>query len=143
MYETVLIPTDGSDASLAAVDQGVAIARQSDATVHFVHVVDIGVEMAAAGVGTIADDLEETLSSVAEDALDAAEERAEDAGVAATRTILEGDPHDAILAYGDEHDADLIVLGASGRSGLQEQLLGSTTDRVAQTADVSVLIARA
>jgi nucleotide-binding universal stress UspA family protein len=142
MYETVLVPTDGSDASLAAVDQGVEIARLSEGAVHFVHVVDVGIEMAASGVGTIADDLEDTLSSVAEDALDTAEERAEDAGVSSTRSVLEGDPHDAILAYGDEHGADLIVLGASGRSGLKERLLGSTTDRVAQTAAVSVLIAR-
>jgi nucleotide-binding universal stress UspA family protein len=142
VFSDILVPTDGSDASLVAVDQGIAIARRFDATVHFLHVVDVGVEMSASAVGDIADDLTATLEDVAEDALDAAEAWAEDAGVSYERTILEGDPHEAILDYSTDHDIDLIVLGESGRSGLEEHLLGSTTDRVAQSAEISVLIAR-
>lgn len=142
MFTEILIPTDGSDASLEAVDQGVAIARRFEATVHFLHVVDVGVEMSASGVRTIADDLQETLEDVAEDALDAAESKAREVGVSYERAVLEGDPHEAILDYDKKHDIDLIVIGAGGHSGLKEHLLGSTTDRVAQSADTSVLIAR-
>ena len=142
MYDSILLPTDGSEASLVAVDEGLALARQSDATVHLLHVVDVGIEMSASGVGTIADQLTETLSSIADEALDAAERRAADAGVDYTRTVREGDPIDSILAASDERDADLVVIGASGHSGLKDQLLGTTADRVAQRADVSVLIAR-
>lgn len=143
MYETILIPTDGSDASMAAVEQGVEIAAKFDATVHFLHVVDLGTEMSSSAVGNIADELSESLEETATQALDAAAQRAEEAGVEADRTILEGFPHETIAEYSREHDIDCIVLGASGRSGLGEQLLGSTTDRVVRSVDLSVLVARA
>lgn len=143
MYEGILVPTDGSDASASAVDQGVAIAASQGATVDFLHVIDVGTEMSASGVGTIAEELTETLEGEAEEALDAAVARAESEGVDYERTVLEGVPHEAIADYGSERDVDLIVMGASGRSGLREHLLGSTADRVVRSVDTSVLLARA
>ena len=142
MFSQILVPTDGSDASLVAVDQAIAIASRFGTTVHFLHVVDVGTEMSASGVGDIADDLMETLDDMAADAIDTAESRAEEAGVSYERTVLEGFPHEAILDHSADHDIDLVVLGESGQSGLKEHLLGSTTDRVAQSAETSVLIAR-
>jgi len=142
MYQDVLVPTDGSDASAAAVDHAVSIADRYDATVHLLHVVDLGTEMSASGVGTIADELTSTLESEADDALDDAGSRAEEAGVDYERTTVEGVPHEAIVAQAADRDADLVVMGASGRSGLREHLLGSTTDRVVRSTDASVLVAR-
>ncbi|NHN41121.1 universal stress protein [Halorubellus sp. JP-L1] len=142
MYDEVLVPTDGSDPASVAVDEAVALAATANARVHFLHVVDVGTEMSASAVGTIADDLTETLESVADDALDDAVAVAEEADVRYERETLEGVPHEAIEAYGREHDVDLIVVGTSGHSGLKEDLLGSTTDRVVQSADSSVLVAR-
>lgn len=142
MYTDLLVPTDGSDVSAAAVDQGIAIAEGSGATVHFLYVVDIGTEMSASAVGTIADDLTETLSEEVDRTLDEATGKADDAGVTSERVTLEGIPHEAIIEYSAEHGIDLICLGASGRSGLKEHLLGSTTDRVIRSADTSVLVAR-
>jgi nucleotide-binding universal stress UspA family protein len=143
MYDELLVPTDGSEGSEAAVEQGVAIADRFDATVHFLNVVDIGTEMSASGVGTIAEELTETFEAVADRALGDAKARAEDAGVPHERTVVEGLPHEAIAEYAVRHDVDLVVMGASGRSGIAEHLLGSTTDRVARSVDTSVLIARA
>jgi nucleotide-binding universal stress UspA family protein len=138
MFTEILVPTDGSDASLVAVDQGVAIARQFETTVHFLYVVDVGAEMSASVVGDIADDLMTTFKDMAADALDTAELRAEDAGVSSERTMLEGVPHEAILEYSIDQNIDLLIMGESGQSGLKEHLLGSTTDRVAQSAKTSV-----
>ncbi|QLK26028.1 universal stress protein [Natrinema zhouii] len=142
MYGDILVPTDGSDSSAAAVEQAVAIAKGGTTTVHFLHVVDVGTEMSASASGNIASQLTETLKEEAESALDEAISRAESAGVDYERITREGDPHEVIEAYSAEHDVDLIIMGASGRSGLKERLLGSTTDRVIRTVDTSVLIAR-
>jgi nucleotide-binding universal stress UspA family protein len=142
MYAAILVPTDGSDASMAAVEQGVELAAAFDATVHFLYVVDIGTEMSAAGVGTIADELTATLETMATDALDAATAHADSVGVPYERTIREGFPHETIAEYSAEHEVDLIVLGPRGRSGITERLLGSTTDRVTRSVDTSVLVAR-
>lgn len=142
MYDVILVPTDGSEASLTAVEHGIEIAGGFDATVQFLYVVDVGTEMSASAVGDIADDLTKTLETMANDALETATTRAEEVGVAYEQTILEGIPHEAIAEYSTEHDIDLIVMGASGHSGIKERLLGSTTDRVTRSVDTSVLIAR-
>ena len=141
MYDDVLVPTDGSDASAAAVEQGIAIADGESATVHFLHVIDLGTEMSAAG-GSIAEELTETLEREADEALDAAARTAESTGAAYDRTTVEGVPHEAIAEHVDEHDVDLVVMGASGRTGLKEHLLGSTADRVVRSVETSVLLAR-
>ncbi|MFW6320635.1 MAG: universal stress protein [Halohasta sp.] len=142
MYDHILVPTDGSDASAAALDQAVAIADRFGARVEFLHVVDVGVQMSASAEGTIADELTTTLESVADDALTDAEARANDAGVDAETTILEGVPHDAIVRHSADSEADLVVMGVTGRSGVAERLLGSTTERVVRAAETSVLVAR-
>ncbi|WP_380678146.1 universal stress protein [Salinigranum sp. GCM10025319] len=142
MYDEILIATDGSDASAVAVEQGVTIAERFDARIHLLHVVDVRTEMAASGVGDVADDLTETLDTMASEALDTAESRADEADVPFERVTLEGYPHDAIADYAADHGVDLVVVGASGRSGVAEHLLGSTTERVARAVEASVLIAR-
>jgi nucleotide-binding universal stress UspA family protein len=49
MYNTILVPCDGSEASTAALDHGIAIADRHDATVHLLHIVNIRTELAATG----------------------------------------------------------------------------------------------
>lgn len=142
MYDEILIPTDGSDASEEAVEQGVAAAASHDATVRLLHVVDVGTEMSASGVGDIADQMTDTLDDEASNILDAAEDRAKEADVEYERVAIEGFPDEAIVEYSGKHDVDLIVMGVTGRSGLKETLLGGTTDHVLRSVDASVLAAR-
>ncbi|MFC6716560.1 universal stress protein [Natrialbaceae archaeon GCM10025810] len=142
MHDDILVPTDGSESSDAAVDHALEIADRGTTTVHFLHVVDVGTEMSASASGTIAPQVTETLEEQADEVLDDAANRAEEVGVDYERPAREGDPHDVIAAYVDENDVDLVVMGASGRSGLKEHLLGSTSDRVIRTVDASVLLAR-
>jgi nucleotide-binding universal stress UspA family protein len=142
VYHDILIPTDGSAASTTALEQGLEIASGTDATVHLLHVVDVETEMAASGVGDIADDLTKALDEEAKEALNQAEEMADEAGVPAERAILEGFPEDAIQQYSDDNGIDLIVIGESEDSTLSERLFGSTTEDVVQAATVSVLVAR-
>lgn len=92
MYTDLLVPTDGGDASAAAVDQAVAIAEGCDATVHFLYGVDIGTERSASGVGTIAEELTETLSKQARQVLDEVTAHADEAGVISEQVTLEGAP---------------------------------------------------
>lgn len=51
-------------------------------------------------------------------------------------------PVEVICQYARDHEVDLIVLGAHGRSGLREFLIGSTAERVARHAHCSVMLAR-
>jgi nucleotide-binding universal stress UspA family protein len=57
-------------------------------------------------------------------------------------TVEEGDPSAMIVAVAEEMDADLIVLGTHGRSGVERLLLGSVARAVLLHTRASVLVAR-
>lgn len=63
------------------------------------------------------------------------EERARNAGVTSETTVERDSPAAEIVAYADRVDADAIVLGAHGRSGVSRLLLGSVTEDVIRRTD--------
>ena len=63
-------------------------------------------------------------------------------GIEVETVAIEGYPSHAIVEQGQKHEADLIALGTHGRSGLPHLVLGSTAERVVQTADRPVLTVR-
>jgi nucleotide-binding universal stress UspA family protein len=65
-----------------------------------------------------------------------------EAGYQASTQVREGHPAQEIVRAAEEFEADVIVVGARGLSGLQEFLLGSVSARVLRYAACSVLVAR-
>lgn len=139
MYDRVLLPTDGSEASLAAGEHAFDIASTYGAELHTVFAVDETVFAADAYSGTTPDQYEQ----VGEEAVVEVAERASGRGLGTvTREVVYGPPHQAIADYAGETDADLVVMGTHGRSGVERYLLGSVTEKVVRTADVPVLTVR-
>jgi nucleotide-binding universal stress UspA family protein len=140
-YEDVLIPTDGSEGALAAVDRGVAVAAAHDATVHGVSVVD---ERALEpGVGPGMERLEDSLTERARRAVQSVEAAVTTTDVEDVRTeVRSGTPHREIVAAIEENDVDLVVVGTHGRTGLERYLLGSVAERVLRTSPVPVMTVR-
>lgn len=64
------------------------------------------------------------------------------AGVAGDCEVLEGRPAEEIVEASARHDAELIVVGTAGRTGLSRVTLGSVAERVVRTAEVPVLVVR-
>jgi nucleotide-binding universal stress UspA family protein len=120
MFNQLLIATDGSDCARRAAKYGIELADAYDAAVDVVSVYR-GDE--AQGQAT----------------LDEITDLAADAGVAADTELLSGKPAKSIVDYADEIDADLIVVGRRGRSGMRERLLGSITERVLRRSGPPVL----
>jgi nucleotide-binding universal stress UspA family protein len=136
MYDTILLPVDGSAPSEAARAHAIGLAAAYDATLHAIYVVDDDA-LRAARIDSdvvVAGFEEEGESLVGEVATAAAE-----AGVACETAVLHGRPHGSIVDYADEHGVDLIVMGTHGRHGVQRILLGSVTERVVRTSPVPVL----
>ena len=78
MYDTILVPTDGSPAAELAVDHAIEFATRFDATVHALYVVDVALYSSLeAGVDAVIDALERE----GETAVDAVAARCTDAGV--------------------------------------------------------------
>ena len=69
-------------------------------------------------------------------------DRLKAAGLDAAPVSREGDPAETIVAYAKAHEADLIVLGTHGRTGLRRLLMGSVARNVLLHAHCSVLLAR-
>jgi nucleotide-binding universal stress UspA family protein len=63
-------------------------------------------------------------------------------GLRANAGVVEGDPAEAILGVAENHQADLILLGTHGRTGVQRLLLGSVARNVMVHAPESVLVVR-
>jgi nucleotide-binding universal stress UspA family protein len=77
----------------------------------------------------------------AEEVVRRARQRLEESGLTAVQSIARlGEPADALLAVAEELDADLLVVGNRGISGVRRYLLGNVADRVAHHAPCSVHI---
>lgn len=120
MYDSILIPTDGSEVSIRAAEEAFELAEEFDAQVHILY------SVAAAEVGSVENSGSEAahLYEIGEKSIDKIKTLAEE------YDIEVGAPHSTILEYADEHDIGLIVMGTHGRTGAERVLLGSTTERV-------------
>jgi nucleotide-binding universal stress UspA family protein len=135
MYDTVLVPTDGSDAAAAALDHAVDIAGRYDATVRVLYVADTNRD----SVTTVGNEVVDALEIEGQRIVADAAERVRAAGVPVVEAVETGDPVETIHDYAARVGADLVVMGTQGRTGLDRLLLGSTTERAIRTLDVPVL----
>lgn len=128
--ESILVPIDGSPASLAALDHAVTLAQDYGASVDVLHVVPIR------------DPLTAEVRAESERAIEAAVERAKQAlGDRLRRSRKVGDPLVEIVQHARDR-VDLIVLGTHGRIGRLHELLGSIAEGVIRNAPCPVLTVR-
>jgi nucleotide-binding universal stress UspA family protein len=137
MYETILVPTDGSDVAAGALDHAIDAAQRHDATIHLLYVVDMRVARTAPGLGL--GDLRDALEDEGERALDDLAAAVADAGLDVVTTIRQGVPDSEILDYVEEIDADFLVMGSSGKSQRERIRVGSVTESLVRAATVPVV----
>jgi nucleotide-binding universal stress UspA family protein len=141
MYETILLPTDGSDASLSAAAHAGRLAQTADAAVHVLSVADSRNRFESPSSGIAPDAWRDAERERAEAAVaDAVETLPGDVPV--ERTVVEGVPHTEIVAAIEDVGADAVVMGTHGRTGLDHYLVGSVTERVVRRSPVPVLTIR-
>lgn len=132
MYRDILVSTDGSELSMRAAEQGLAIARELGATVHVLSVVDV-----RDGLGR-KDAREQARAECQSFTKTIADEvRADDGSV--VTSVRDGHPHHELLGYADEHEIDLIVVGTHGRTGVRRWVLGSVATSVIRDSQLPVL----
>ena len=122
-YRTIVVGTDGSATSLAAVDRAASVAADSDAELVIVCTYTPASRDETAGV-------EDTLK-----------DEAVAAGAAKVRTVAaDGAPVDVLRKVVEDSRADLLVVGNKGLNTLSGRLLGSVPSDVARRSGVDVLI---
>ena len=138
MYDTVLVPTDGSDHAARGVDYGMDLAAEHGAELHVLFVVDesvYGTTPALSSYEAFLEELEEQAEDITEDLVEEATGR----GIDTTLSVRRGVPHDTICRYADQADIDVIVMGKRGAAGVEPPHLGSVTNRVLRQAPVPVI----
>ena len=131
----ILVPVDFSEGSKKALAYAVCFARQFDAELALLHVVQpypLMPEMPQVDIETV-EDARKELKLLRLTLGDAAK---------ATSLVRTGTPHNEIARVAQELGADLIIIGTHGHTGLTRVLLGSTAERVVRHAACPVLVVR-
>jgi nucleotide-binding universal stress UspA family protein len=141
----ILVATDFSEPSDAALAYGRALARTFGATLHVVHVVDnvptlvYGAEAYAVSMPELQQEVENAARRQLADLL-----VDNDRPPLPARPVLltSNAPAAAIVDYAKRERVDLIVAGTHGRGGVAHLLMGSVAERVVRTAPCPVLTVR-
>ena len=136
----IVVGTDGSAGAEAAVQRVIELTKGSGATVHLVCA--FPAPSALERIGMTARQEPTDLRGVAYDVLARDERRFHEAGFEVEKHAREGDPAQTIIDVATEQDADLIVVGARGNTGVRRFLLGSVPSKVSHHAPSSLLIVR-
>lgn len=149
MYETILVPTDGSPQSKEAADHAIEIARQFGSTVHALSVLDDrSTGRMSQAINELSHDaperqeMERRREEAGAELADEITDRAREAGLDVEGVVRSGDPAEVITDYAREESMDLIVMGARGRSAVGKFLLGDVAGKVARHATTPVLLVR-
>jgi len=137
MFDRILVPTDGSPEVERALEFAFDLAREHDATVRALYVVNTA-SYAGLPMETAWEGISEALRGDGEAAVRRVEELSP-AEVPVETAVIEGSPSRAIVDEASRGACDLVVMGTHGRGGIDRLLLGSVTERVVRNAPVPVL----
>ncbi len=145
MYGNILVPVDGSEASVLGLNEAIKLAKNQGSRIRLVHVVDELILDYTYTAALYSNDLIESLRNSGKKILDQAESTVRQSGVQSEQALLEsigGPAAESIIAQAKEWPADLIVMGTHGRRGLRRLVLGSDAEAIVRAAPVPVLLVR-
>lgn len=146
MFRRILVPVDGSEASLAGVGHAIELAKDSGGRLKLIHVIGEASSIYAQAHGWDVARVLGTLKAAAADLLAGPLQRAKAAAVDAESAVIDDPDHqvwNAIVTEARNWKADLIVIGTHGRRGIRRLVMGSDAESVIRSSPVPVLTVRA
>lgn len=140
-FERILFPTDFSGSSEDAACYALMLARQHGSELFALHVVETPIE--TAGIHVPHPSYEQQGEESLQAALDMLERSS---GLLfkgfdeVSSHAVSGEPYKEIIRFAKKTKIDLIVMGASGKGGIDRFLFGSTTERVLRKTHCPVLV---
>ncbi len=145
MFKHILIPTDGSDLSKIAIENGVKFAKELNARITGLTVTAPFHYFAidAIQVGSSSDDYLRHADEQAERHLQVLKDAAGKAGVSCEVMHRIGEhPYEEIVKAAQEQNCDVIFQASHGRRGVGALVLGSETNKVLTHSKIPVLVFR-
>ncbi|MEO8765134.1 MAG: universal stress protein [Ginsengibacter sp.] len=137
-YSKILIAVDSSEFSMQAAKKGLELAHQLNAKAALLFIVDTSKAMGNVDAGVTPQEALIVLKKEAEQTLD--ELAAMYNGNELLKFMPEGHPAEDIIKTAQNWEADLIVVGTHGRSGLVHILVGSVAEHVVRHSKIPVMI---
>ena len=141
MFSKLLVPVDGSENAVRALEAAIFLSKKIDAHVTIMHVM----QKPPTVYIHPQKELEELLLNYrreAEQILARCEEIGNRNGVELKKVIIEGDVASKILRFAEKEGLDMIVMGHRGSGRFKEMVLGSVSQKVLNQTKRSVLIIR-
>ncbi len=135
----ILCPIDFSQHAELVVEWAIHLAQEHDSEVLLLHAYHLPVEFQQLEGAYLPADFWESVKEEAERSLAIYAERVRAMSVSVREIVREGYPASVIQEEAREENADMIVMGSRGLSGLKHLLLGSIAERVVQKAHCPVL----
>lgn len=136
----ILVPIDGSEASLRALDFGTALGRELGAQLDIVSVIDLKHVDAFDGYMMTEEQLEDLKVTVKEQVLEAARKRMPEVGPPYRARLLWGGVVEVLLREAEEEDVAMVVLGRTGKGFFGRLLEGSVSRAMAVHCRAPVII---
>jgi nucleotide-binding universal stress UspA family protein len=136
-WKKIVLATDGSRHSAAATERALSFAKAYGGELRVVSVVDVPTEFYAEAPKAVEDLVKKAKGFVAD-----VKKQADAAGVKAETFVGEAEAHEAIANLAKEQNADMIIIGSHGRTGLRRLLMGSVAEKVIGYAPCPVLVVR-
>ncbi len=146
MFKRILVAVDGSDTAELALQESIRLAREVQAQLRLVYVIDV-VNLNVGAEFLFPSEVSAVLARTGQDVLDKAGAVASAAGVPVETALIRIDTlgqriPEMIAADAEAWPADLIVIGTHGRRGLSHLFLGSVAEGVMRVATKPVLLMR-
>lgn len=138
-FNKILVPTDGSEYTKAAVRKAMELAKLSGGKVTALYVLDQTI-LTNMPMDTAVMNVYNTLEKEGKEAVDFVRDLGASEGVEVEVVIKEGTPVKVILD--ESANYDIIVMGTLGRTGMSKLLMGSVAERVVRASQCPVLVVR-
>jgi len=143
MYKHILCPIDGSEASNAGMHEAIHLAKEQNAQLHFLHVIDTYIPIVDMSGDFNITYMINILRENGENIIKNATAAAKKSGINSdTKTIesVGGRTASYITQEAEKWPADLIVMGTHGLRGISRLLMGSDAENVLRASNVPVLL---
>ena len=131
MFNTIIVPTDGSKYAEKAEDVAISMAKNFQGKLVVVHIIDEKLIYPF-----------EVLEEEGKEILEKARIKGEDQGVEVDTVLIVGNPAHDMAKIVDKTDADLVVIASHGKTGLQKLLMGSVAESTLKTVKIPIMLVK-
>ncbi|MFC6267267.1 universal stress protein [Frigoriflavimonas asaccharolytica] len=139
--KNIILPIDFGDSTEKLLNAAVKFAKEMDGNICLIHVAPSDMGFAIGDMGfQYFPEVEQNEISGELSQLNDLENKVKGEGVSCEHLLKQGIAKEVILEYAEDKNADYIVMGSHGRSGIYDVFVGSLTKELTKNSPIPVLV---